>query len=87
MRDLADVETLEGLAIRIALVQYRAPAQARLRAFEHEEFEQPRIVVQRHAPLGVVVVAHACVVAAGPGTTRQGFRHRHSRRVGLFESV
>jgi hypothetical protein len=50
-----DLEIIERLAIGIALAQDRIPGQARLRPFQNKEFKQPAVVVQRHAPLFVVV--------------------------------
>ena len=49
------VEPRERSAERRALPQDRQPAQAGLGALEDEELEVLPVVVDRHAPLGVVV--------------------------------
>src|SRR5262249_23716760 len=54
-RDGLRVEFRERLPVVLALAQDRDPGEAGLRALEQEEFEQLAVVVQRNAPLGVVV--------------------------------
>ena len=53
--DFARVESIEGFLIGVPLAQDRDPAQSRLRSLEDEHLEQPPIVVERDAPLMVVV--------------------------------
>jgi len=53
--DLRGVESREPAAVVLALLQYRVPGEACLRAFEDEEFEQPAVIVQRNAPFAVVI--------------------------------
>src|SRR6266849_3045024 len=58
---------VKGFAIVLALLQDRLPAQPRLRAFETKELKEPVIVMQRHAPLFIVIAHHD--LALGPRTT------------------
>lgn len=53
--DFFDVEAVEGAAIVFAFRQHDGPAQSGLRALERQQLEQRAIVMQRHAPLKVVV--------------------------------
>jgi len=55
VRHLLRVEAVERATIRLALAQDRDPAQACLRAFEHEHLEQVLRVARRTAPLLVVI--------------------------------
>lgn len=60
LRDVLDgvsngVEMVEGDAVILALLQDGMPAQAGLRAFEHEHLEEVPVVVRGHAPFLVVV--------------------------------
>jgi hypothetical protein len=59
------VEVLVHLAVAIALAEDGLPTQAGLGALEDEELEQGAVVVDRHAPLEVVV--RAGEVGSGPG--------------------
>ena len=52
-------------AVTFAAVEDGAPGESGLRAFEDEEFEEGAVVVQRDAPILVVVFLHERVVA-GP---------------------
>src|SRR4030095_3844637 len=65
-RHFLGVEAGERAPEILALAQDGDPAQARLHALEDQEREEPRVVVDRHAPLGVVVFAVERVLAA-PG--------------------
>src|SRR5207248_2427000 len=53
--DLVGVEVIKGVSIILALAEDRLPAQAGLGTFEDEELEELSIIVQRDAPLLVVV--------------------------------
>jgi hypothetical protein len=53
--DLRGVESREPAAVVLALLQYRVPGKARLRAFQDQELEQPAVIVQRNAPFPVVI--------------------------------
>ncbi len=55
LRDAFGIEAVEGETVIVALVQNRGPAQACLRAFENQEFEERAVVVHRHAPLFIVI--------------------------------
>src|SRR5579872_721374 len=61
-RNASRIESIERLAIVAALVEDRIPAQSGLSAFENEELEEPAIVVQRNAPLLVVIANRQLVV-------------------------
>jgi len=54
-RDLPGVEIIEGAAVVFALVQDCGPTEPGLGALEDEELEQRAVVMQGHAPFGVVV--------------------------------
>ena len=54
-RDPLEVEAGERLPEVVALPQDRQPGEARLEPLEHELLEQAAVVVDREAPLGVVV--------------------------------
>jgi hypothetical protein len=56
-RDLLEVEARERLPEVLALAQNRQPREAGLEAFEAELLEEPPVVVDRKAPLVVVVRA------------------------------
>src|SRR5262249_31742011 len=49
------VDLVEARAIAVSFLQDRLPAQPRLCPFENEELEQPRVIVEWHAPLIVVI--------------------------------
>src|SRR5262249_13197239 len=53
-RDLFRVEAIKGAAIVFPLIENRFPAQAGLRAFENQEFEESAVVVNGHTPFLVV---------------------------------
>src|SRR5271170_3005049 len=55
MHDFFSIKIVEGFAVAVALAQHRQPAQARLRAFQAQHFEQLAIVADRHSPLSIVV--------------------------------
>src|SRR5437762_11206310 len=61
-------EVLEGVAIGLPLAQNRHPAQPRLSAFEHQEFEQQAVIMDGHAPFAVVVIDHQRI-AFSPATS------------------
>jgi len=54
-RDLRGIESGERASVALALVEDRRPREPRLGALEREHLEQPRVVVDRHAPFLVVV--------------------------------
>src|ERR1035438_1561067 len=57
-RDEFRSEAFEGLYVPRTSSKDGEPTQPRLRAFEGEQFEELGVVVERHAPLFVVVGAH-----------------------------
>jgi len=64
--DTRDVEAVERRAVVLAFAQDRQPTQSGLCALEDQELEQPPVVMQRNAPLAVVVRLIQRVAAA-PG--------------------
>ena len=54
-RDALHIEMVESLAVVFALRENREPTQPRLRALEDEHLEKVPVIMQRHAPLGVVI--------------------------------
>src|SRR4029450_1485338 len=53
--DTSGIELRKRLSISQPLLEDRFPAQTGLRALERQEFEQDAIVVDRHAPLRIMV--------------------------------
>src|SRR5579863_4804906 len=78
-RDARGIESVEGFAVVLALVQNRVPAQASLRAFKDEEFKERAVVVRRHAPFFIVIPNRKFV--AGPGAANRLRRVFHHRRI------
>jgi hypothetical protein len=74
--DLARVESIERLPVRRPLPENRDPTQPRLRAFKNEHLEEPPIIMQRHAPLFVVITNVERIVTA-PGTTSHSHDFNH----------
>ena len=69
-RDFGSLETVEDLAVALALPQDRLPTESRLRALKDQEFEQAAVVVDGHAPLFIVVASHGVALrpmASAPG--------------------
>ncbi|MET3758526.1 hypothetical protein ABID08_005908 [Rhizobium binae] len=56
LRDTVEIESTEGRPEVLALGKDSSPAQARLKAFEAEFFEKAKIVGDRKAPFGVMVM-------------------------------
>ena len=54
-RDFFRIESRKGLAIGVALAQHGVPAQAGLRPFQGQEFENCPVIMHRHAPFPVMV--------------------------------
>jgi len=61
------VATFECNPKIFSLPENCGPAQSRLHSFQHEEFKNPAVIVQRHAPLFIMVSGHQRI-AGGPGT-------------------
>ena len=72
-RDQRRIEVVECLAIAFALAQDGIPAKAGLRAFQHNEFEEPMIIVQRYAPFLVMVAAREVVARPCASDSRGGW--------------
>ena len=72
------VEMVKGAAVIFAFGENRRPAEAGLCALENQEFEERAIVVQRHAPLGVVVgeIERIAGPRAGDGFHRWAIERR-----------
>ena len=54
-RDLDRVESREGLAKRLALIEHAFPREPRLKGLEDEQFEELPFVMHRYAPLLVMI--------------------------------
>lgn len=66
LRDFACVEVRKGLAIVVTLLEDRDPTQARLRAFENQEFKMRLVVVNGNAPFLVMIFRVEIVVGGNP---------------------
>jgi len=79
-RDFVWIEAGKRLAVVFAFLEYRVPRQSRLRAFEDQEFEPQTVVMDRNAPLRVVVKDFA-IIDVGPRAASSHFspHHRFSR--------
>ena len=64
--DLFGIKISERPAIRFALAKHHQPTQAGLSAFERQKLELLLVVVDRHAPLRVVVGHHQLAAAPAP---------------------
>ena len=76
VRHALRIEVQEGVAVALALAQDRDPGEAGLRALEAQQLEEGALVVQRDAPLLVVVGGVERIAAGGPpaadGLARRG---------------
>ena len=61
------MEIVESLPIILPLLQNRGPTQPRLRPVEDQKFEQPPVIVQRHAPF-LIVILHVKGIVSAPST-------------------
>src|ERR1700733_9687943 len=66
-RHLTRIESIECGAVSRPLLEDSDPAQAGLRSFQDQQLKQCAVIVQRHAPLGVVVSDREFI--ARPGAT------------------
>jgi len=79
--DFSRVEAGKGAPVVFALVEDGGPGEARLRAFQDQEFEQQRVVVHRHAPF-FIVVAEVGVAPSAPGAAWScGIRGSHGHMI------
>ena len=67
-RHLLRIELAECAAVALALLEHDRPAESRLRGFENEEFEMCAVIVGRHTPFPIVILAHQRIVDVDPGT-------------------
>ena len=67
MGDALRIESLEGAAIILTLVEDRAPTQTCLCAFQNQELEERAVIVHRHGPFFIVITN--VLVASGPAAT------------------
>src|SRR6516165_10253990 len=63
-RDCRSIKVVKGSPVVVPLLENSLPAQACLGAFQDEELEEPSVVMDRNAPLLVVVEDHK--VTLGP---------------------
>src|SRR5205814_5163042 len=75
-RDLFRAKSVERLAIVFPFLENRCPAQSGLCALEDQKLKQLSIVMNRHAPL-LIVVGEVWFVNR-PGTTRHTSRSKRS---------
>jgi hypothetical protein len=73
--DLYRVKVSECLTVAFTLVEYRRPAEARLRAFEDQELKLHAVVVKRNAPLRVVILDVVEADTFGPFAACYWFCH------------
>src|SRR5262249_49373496 len=74
-RDPRGVEGGEGRAITAPPGEDGRPAQPRLRAFQHEELEEPTVGSLRDAPLAIVIGDVGRATSPGAAWPRGGQRH------------
>src|SRR5262249_11282810 len=67
--DLPRVEAVESAPVARPLPEDRDPREPGLRALEAQELEEPPVVVERYAPLAVVVRAVKGISGSGPAAT------------------
>src|SRR4029077_13407147 len=75
---LLRIELAERAAVDLALAEHDRPTEPRLRVFEDEEVEVPAVIVGRHTPFPIVIVAHQLMLDVDPGTPF-GLYIRHDR--------
>ena len=51
-----------------AFIEHDRPAESRLRGFENEKLEMSAVVVGRHTPFLIVIIAQQLIVGVDPGT-------------------
>src|SRR6266849_3579035 len=67
-RDLLRIEVAERATVALALVEDDRPTESRLRGFQNQELEMCAIVVRRHTPFAIVILAHQHLIDVDPGT-------------------
>ena len=72
--DALDVEPVIRTPIFVAARQDGPPGEPGLSAFQRQQLEQRAVVVMRHAPFAVVIVAHRGIGTFGPGAARGSHR-------------
>src|SRR5713101_389688 len=78
--DLLWIEVAERAAVAVPLVEHDRPAEPRLRGLQNQELEMRAVVVRRHTPFAIVILAHQHVVDVDPGTALR-LRIRHVSRL------
>src|SRR5258708_6951837 len=75
-RDLLWIELAERATVAVALVEHDRPAESRLRGFHNQELYMRAVVVRRHTPFAIVILAHQDMIDVDPGTPlRLALRH------------
>ncbi len=64
------VELVEGGAVGFTLAQDSDPTQPGLRPFQHQELKEALVIMQGHAPFGIVI-RNVERILARPGTSAQ----------------
>lgn len=80
-RHLHGIKTVKDLAVVFALLQNGKPTQARLRAFQDQELEEPPVLMHRHSPFPIVIRDIDRIRTAPPAA----FFHHLSRSSYLIE--
>src|SRR5689334_19131577 len=79
-RNLLWIEVAERATVAIALVEDDRPTESRLRGLKYQELEMRAIVVSRHTPFAIVILAHQHMIDVDPGTPLR-LRIRHGCRL------
>ena len=85
VRHFGEIEIIKCLPVGWAFFQHRNPAQSGLGAFQHQEFEQLPVVMQRRAPL-LVVIATVKFIPHCPAATDRFRIHGFSPMTTLTEA-
>ena len=85
-RHFGEIEIIKRQSVGRPFFQHRNPAQPGLRAFQHQEFKQLPVVMQRYAPLLVVIAPVAYVIPQGPAATDRFGIHGFSPMTTLTEA-
>src|SRR6266436_6763133 len=65
-RDLLRIEVAERATVALALVEDDRPTESRLCGFQNQELEMCAIVMRRHPPFAIVILAHQHLIDVDP---------------------
>jgi hypothetical protein len=77
-RDLRGIEAAVRAPIGLALAQHRDPREPRLRALEDQHLEETAVIVDRNAPL-LVVIGDVERIVPGPAAAARGASGHYDR--------